>query len=62
MLDLSRLRALARSLLLIAAALMGASLTRGVTAELNSTLGTVWPFSLAHCYAATLLGCDTESG
>jgi hypothetical protein len=55
---LPHLRALARSLLLVAIVLMGASLTRGITAELNSTLGTKWPFSLAHCHVAVLPGCD----
>ncbi len=38
----------------------GTLLTRSVTTGLNRTLGTVWPFSLAHCYVAASPGCGTQ--
>ena len=47
--------------LVLAVILGGAVLTRSVTAELNQTVGTVWPFSLAHCHVATTPGCGAQA-
>ena len=33
-------------------------IVRPVTAELNATLGTVWPFSTIHCDVRTIPGCE----
>lgn len=41
----------------LAVALAIAPLVRGTTAELTRTLGTAWPFALAHCHVASTPGC-----
>jgi hypothetical protein len=33
-------------------------IVRPVTAELNNTLGTVWPFSTIHCENRAVPGCE----
>ncbi len=33
-------------------------IVRPVTAELNNTLGTVWPFSTIHCENHAVPGCE----
>ncbi len=47
--------------LAVVIALGGALLARSITTELNQTVGTVWPFSLAHCYGPASPGCDPQS-
>ena len=49
--------ALARIALAVVIVLGGALLTRSVTTELNQTVGTMWPFSLASCYGPASPGC-----
>ena len=47
--------------LALVAAMGGALLTRSVTAELNQTVGTVWPFSLDHCHVSASPGCGPQA-
>ncbi len=60
MLRFDELGVLTQIALTVAIALGGASLTRSVTTELNQTVGTVWPFSLAHCYGPATPGCEPQ--
>ena len=42
----------------LAAAMLVAPIVRHVSAELNQSLGTQFPFSLAHCRTPAMPGCD----
>lgn len=44
-----------------AMALLLAPFVRGVTSELNTSLGRVWPFSLNHCISSNTPGCGTAA-
>jgi hypothetical protein len=39
-------------------ALFLSTVVRTTTIELTQTLGTVWPFSLAHCHLPLAVGCQ----
>ncbi len=45
---------------LILIVLLAALFIRSVTAGLNRTVGTVWPFSLNHCYGPPSPGCRSR--
>ena len=47
--------------LALAAVLCGAILTRSVTAGLDQTIGTAWPFSLARCTVTATPGCSAQA-
>ena len=61
MLHFDELGVLTQIALTVAIALGGALLTRSVTTELNQTVGTVWPFSLDHCYGPASPGCGVRN-
>lgn len=44
----------------LAVALVAAPVVRSVTVELNTTVGRVWPFSMARCHAPTTPGCSVQ--
>ncbi len=45
----------------LAVAMLAAPLIRAATAELNQSLGTQFPFSLAHCHVPATPGCDMRA-
>lgn len=48
----------AQAALALGFALIAAPVVRGVTGELNDTVGRVWPFSLTRCVSPATPGCD----
>ncbi len=55
-----RLNATVRLLVSVGAALVLSTLVRTATADLNRTVGQVWPFSLASCRTASAPGCAMD--
>ena len=54
----SRIGGLANIAISVLIAMGLSMIVRPVTATLNETLGTVWPFSTVHCDSRTSPGCE----